>query len=566
METVAQNTENSENSENTENTETGGDPAATDELGTRQRAGRSAGGSVLSSLRWAWYSLTSMRTALILLFLLALGAVPGSILPQRGGTDSVKVPQYFAAHPHLAPILDHLGMFNVFGSAWFAAIYLLLFISLAGCVVPRSRRHLAALRARPPAAPRNLSRLPQSARFTTDADVASSLDTMAGLLRAKRYRVDLTESTVNTEKGHWRETGNLLFHLSLLVVLAGIAVTSLFGFSGSVIVKAHDSFTDTTIEYDSLSHGRLVSLAKLPPFAFTLDSFDATYVRSGSARGDANSFDAHVTWQSSPTAPRHKADVTVNHPLATDGTNVYLGGHGYAPHFVVHDGAGHTFDEITPFLPEGGTYESQGVVKLPDAEPQQLAIQGFFLPTAGNDPTTGRPVSIFPAPDNPAVVVGFFAGDLGLDNGISQSVYALDTSKLKLLTSLVMTPGQTVTLPDGLGTVTFAGYEQWADFNITHDPGKPIVFGAVCAMVAGLVVSLAIKRRRIWVRAVAAPGGRTVVEVGGLARTDASGGFDDEFAGLAQQLRAAVGGEPDPPDGPDVAAQRPQPAELQQEG
>ena len=86
-------------------------------------------------LRWGWRQLTSMRTALILLFLLALGSVPGSILPQEG-TDPAQVQQYYTAHPELAPWLNRLDLFNVFAAPWFAAIYLLLFASLVGCVVP----------------------------------------------------------------------------------------------------------------------------------------------------------------------------------------------------------------------------------------------------------------------------------------------------------------------------------------------------------------------------------------------------------------------------------------------
>jgi cytochrome c biogenesis protein len=105
-----------------------------------------------------------MRTALVLLFLLALGAVPGSFLPQRG-VDPGKVDQFAAAHRTLAPWLDRLSMFDVF-----AATYILLFTSLTGCVLPRCRQYARAVRAGPPAAPRNLTRLPQVASFETDAD------------------------------------------------------------------------------------------------------------------------------------------------------------------------------------------------------------------------------------------------------------------------------------------------------------------------------------------------------------------------------------------------------------
>jgi cytochrome c biogenesis protein len=52
--------------------------------------------------RNAWRSLTSMGTALVLLFLLALGAIPGALLPQRS-LNAGKVNDYLAAHPVIGP-------------------------------------------------------------------------------------------------------------------------------------------------------------------------------------------------------------------------------------------------------------------------------------------------------------------------------------------------------------------------------------------------------------------------------------------------------------------------------
>jgi cytochrome c biogenesis protein len=487
---------------------------------------------------------------LILLFLLAIAAVPGSILPQRG--DQLRVSKFYAQHPTLAPIVDRLGGFNVFGSSWFAAIYLLLFISLAGCVIPRSRRHLTSIRALPPAAPRHLDRLPLSDLWITDVEPADAIAAAHDYLRSKRFRVHSSPSllaagavddqSVAAEKGYLREVGNLVFHLSLLVVLVGIAVTSAFGFTGNVLVKEHDGFADTQIAYDGLTPGRFVDVAKLPPFSFTLDSFEASYERSGTARGSASNFIAHVSWQPNLEAPPRVAAITVNHPLSTGGTNIYLGGHGYAPHLRVTDAAGNVFDQTTPFLPQAGGFEYPGVVKLPDAKPQQLGIRGIFLPTAALAPD-GRPISVFPAPDAPALVVTAFAGDLGLDHGVPQSVYALDTSKMKALTGKLLLPGDTLTLPNGQGSVQFVGYDQWVSFQITHDPGKGVVLVAVGFAILGLLFSLRVRRRRIWLRAAPAASdraGRTVVAVGGLTRTDARGGFDDEFAGLVKALQTKL--------------------------
>ena len=158
-------------------------------------------------LRWAWYHLTSMRTALVLLFLLAVASVPGSVLPQQG-IDPQAVQQYYAAHPALAPLLDRLSLFNVFASPWFAAIYLLLFASLAGCVIPRTFRLAGSARQQPPRAPANLSRLPLAARHETQLAPDEALAAAAAVLTGRRFRLRTGDGWVAAEKGYLREVGN----------------------------------------------------------------------------------------------------------------------------------------------------------------------------------------------------------------------------------------------------------------------------------------------------------------------------------------------------------------------
>src|SRR5260370_11063509 len=140
---------------------------------------RNARLGIIGWVRWTWRQLTSMRTALILLFLLALASVPGSVLPQEG-IDPAAVTQYYQSHPALAPFLNRLSLFSVFAAPWFAAIYLLLFASLAGCVLPRTVRLVGSARQRPPRAPRNLARLPASASYRTDLAPAAPLAPPAG--------------------------------------------------------------------------------------------------------------------------------------------------------------------------------------------------------------------------------------------------------------------------------------------------------------------------------------------------------------------------------------------------
>jgi cytochrome c biogenesis protein len=496
-------------------------------------------------LRWAWRQLTSMRTALVLLFLLALGSVPGSFLPQQP-VDPDKVTSFYTAHKTLAPLLNRLSLFNVFAAPWYAAIYILLFISLTGCVLPRSLHHVKAVRARPPAAPRNLTRLPEAASFETDADVEQVLATARDVLRKRRFRVDVAEDSVAAEKGHLRETGNLIFHVALLGILLAVGIGSGFGYKGNVVVTEGTGFSNTLTSYDAFKGGRFASASRLPPFTIWVDKFNASYLTQGPNRGQPLSFAAKIRYRTGLNSPIRSDDLQVNSPLNIDGTRLYLLGHGYAPTFTVRDGKGRVaFQDSVPFLPsDEATFTSEGVVKVPDAQPSQLGFIGLFLPTAV---INGKQiVSAFPGPLNPAVTLFAFKGDLGENNGTPQSVYQLVTSGMKRInvSQAPLQIGQTMTLPGGDGSITFTGYKQWVSLQVNHDPGRiPALVAAVTAIL-GIIISFTIRRRRVWVRATAAaapgtPGGadenpgRTVVEVGGLTL----GGTTTEFEDIVARLK-----------------------------
>ncbi len=518
-------------------------------------------------LKWVWRQLTSMRIALVLLFLLALGSVPGSMLPQEG-SDPAAVQQYFTSHPAIAPLLNHLGLFNVFAAPWFAAIYLLLFASLVGCVVPRTFRLAGSARTLPPRAPRNLARLPRSAEYATALAPGDAVEVAARVLAGRGFRLRRAAdgdpgsagpassgpassgpetsgevsagSWLSAEKGYLREVGNLLFHLALLGVLVAVALGGLFGYKADRLLVAGTTFADTQSALDEFHPGRLVTAADLGPFTITLNKFDASYISSGPQRGQPSSFDAQVTYTAHPGDPARSARIQVNQPLSVDGAKVYLIGHGYAPEFKVTDARGQVvYDGPQPFIAGAtGNFLSEGVVKVPDAQPEQLGFTGVFVPTAID--VGGTLESVFPAADNPVVSLIAYAGNLGENSGASQSVYQMDTAGMRQLTAApqLLTVGQSLKLPDGQGTITFTGYRQWASLAITHDPGQ--LPALICGMVAlgGLLLSFVVRRRRVFVRARPGPEG-TTVHVGGLARTDASGGFEDEFAALAAELRAA---------------------------
>jgi cytochrome c biogenesis protein len=192
--------------------------------------------------RWIWRQLVSMRTALVLLFVLAVAAVPGSLIPQEP-VDPSAVTAFHVRHPSLSPIFDRIGMFHVYSSVWFSAVYLLLMASLVGCIIPRARVYARVCTARPPKAPRNLRRLSAYESWDTDEQAEVVSERARRVLSGQRRRVSVysvggEKTVVSAEKGYLREAGNLLLHCALIVVLVGVAITSLFGFQGSAAVVA----------------------------------------------------------------------------------------------------------------------------------------------------------------------------------------------------------------------------------------------------------------------------------------------------------------------------------------
>jgi cytochrome c biogenesis protein len=508
---------------------------------------RPAGIGPLGWLRWGWRQLTTMRTALILLFLVALGAVPGSVLPQRGQAPE-KVVAYLDDHRTLGPWLDRFSMFDVFAAPWFAAIYILLFVSLAGCVIPRAVKHYRSMRARPPAAPRNLERLPQSTTYETDASSEDVLAEARKVLRGRRFRVDVSGGAASAEKGYLGESGNLLFHLALLALLFALGLGNLLGYRGNVLLGEGKTFANSLSQYDQFMPGRAFQSGELAPFTVTLDDFKAEYETKGDKRGQATAFDARIRYRATPDGKEKPYDLRINHPLEVGGAKVYLLGHGYAPMFTVRDAKGDVaFQDSVPFLEmEPRNLTSEGVIKVPDAQPDQLAFYAILWPTAVASEDGKQIVSGFPAPIRPVVTITSFKGDIGLDSGSPQSVYKLEGVGKTLQPvkggQKLLEPGETFTLPDGSGSITFDGLREWTSLSVNHDPGRiPALVAGVLA-VLGVATSFMVRRRRVWVRARAGEGGRTVVEVGGLTLGNPTSEFDE----IVTALRG-----PDDGDGPD---------------
>ncbi|SIR68237.1 cytochrome c biogenesis protein ResB [Williamsia sterculiae] len=532
-------------------------------------------GPVTRRLWWpvrnTWRSLTSMRTALALLFLLALAAIPGALLPQRS-LNEAKTEQYITDHGWIGRTLDKLQFFEVFSSVWFTAIYVLLFISLVGCLTPRMIEHATSLRAQPVATPRNLGRLPRHVTHSVEGTPDEVGATIMGNLRGWRKVSRTVEGSggttadegrsgdvveISAEKGYLREFGNLVFHFALLALLVSIAAGKMFGYEGTRILVADDDqglCNTSTAVYDSFRGGNLVDGTDLTPFCVDVNRFSAAYLPDG--QPDMYSAQVRYAAGSDLDAGRYRdTTIKVNDPLRVAGDRVYLLGHGFAPTFTVTFTNGEKRTQTVPFRPdETATLLSSGAARFdtpaglyPNEDQRrdhQVALEGLFAPTASFQGTLLS--SSYPDARDPYVAIRVYQGDTGLDTGRPQNVYTLDQNlinqgRLLQKAQVNLAPGQNTRLADGT-TVSFDGYKPWASLQVSHDPAQIYVLISAIAMLAGLLVSLLVKRRRVWARLTPADadsgsGDRrlTVVEMAGLARTDQAG-WGEGFVALSRTL------------------------------
>ena len=474
-------------------------------------------------MRWGWRQVTSMRIALILLLMLAVGAIPGSILPQAP-REPVGAAQFVKDNGWWGQFLYKAGFLDVYGSAWFTAIYVLLFLSLIGCIIPRCIAHFRAMRAPLAPAPSRLDRYrPRAAGEASDTPADAVGRAVAelrprkgwlGAITGYRYRIDErrgvgseaargeTQLALAAEKGHIRELGNLLFHVSIVGILCSVAFGAAFIYRGQAVIVEGRSFTNSVVAYDTFSSGRLFNEDSLVPFTLRHDEFHAKF----SLSGRPEDFAADVTL-TEPGKDPVQSTIRVNSPLGVGHTNIYLQGNGYAPDLTFTDADGNVaFSGPVIFIPKDGNYTSTGVVKVPDVTSgEQVGLKATLYPTAVGEGVAVQ--SIHPDLSNPVIVFTAYTGDLGLDDGTPQNVYKLDETRLSpvrvdgavLPALFTITPGETVELPDGLGSVTWNGTPRYAAFDIRADPSLPfLLFFAICAL-SGLTLSLFGARRRIWI-------------------------------------------------------------------
>lgn len=496
------------------------------------------------SMGLVWRTLRSMRTALILLFLLAMASVVGSLIPQIPNSPE-RVASYQVEHVVVGALFRRAGFFDVFGSWWFALIATLLFVSLVACLLPRSRAHLRTIR-QPPVQARELDAFPQHAQRRVSAAPDAAIVLSQSVLRRRLFRVSRATGALAAEKGVAREFGSLLFHWAFLLILVGAVYGKGTGFSGRAAIVEGQAWTDARANYDG----------QIRPGRFFSGDFSGTQVRlldfqdSFRQSGQPMDFVSRIELADADGTPLGQTDVRVNHPAEVGGVRIFQYGYGWAPVITIRDGDRVLFDGPVIFTqdpaPDGVGQLAlpwRGVVKLPSLDPQ-IGMEVVLWPDFYaylQFQQTGQPVAMTEARD-PFITVQAYRGPL-----TDPSLSGLDTATMTAWEDTFVGRGQTKELGDdgsgGTITVSFPELRQYSVFQVSRDRGVWIVLAAAILILLGLLPALYTSRRKVWVRAEPA-GPATLLTVGGLA-LQRKEQFQEEFAKLVDEL-ARVCGEPAP--------------------
>jgi cytochrome c biogenesis protein len=503
-----------------------------------------------------------MRTALVLLFLLAAAAAVGSLLPQIPNSPE-RVASYQLAHPFFGTLFLRAGCFDVYGSWWFVLILTLLFVSLIACLLPRSRAMIRTIRQRPIQA-REIDAFPQYRELRVAAEPVAAAATARTVLRHHGYRVALAEDgrAVAAEKGALREVGSLVFHWAFLVLLVAVIVGKGTGYVGHATIVEGQTWTDAAFNYDGdLRTGRFSSGAHTGIGIKLLDYSDA-FRQSGVPMDFTSKVDLL-----NPDGTLARADtVTINHPVSFDGVRIFQFGFGWAPVVTITEGGAAIYHGPVVMGQDARPGDNPltvpwvGFVKLPTLRPQ-VAIKLELYPDsvayfAGLIAGVPQPMT---QANDPFMRYSVWKGKLldpslsGLDTRLMHQVATGGIGRgwtVDLARGCVTSGASSSSLPRQLAgtvcpagaatglTMSFPELRQYSRLQISRDTTVPWVLGAAILILAGLVAAMYSSRRKLWVRAEPKDAG-SVVRIGGFAlqRKDR---FEEAFPKIVEDLDAAI--------------------------
>ena len=449
-----------------------------------------------------WRLFTSVDFAVAQIILLVLMAVVGMTIRQipdfalRSATDYAAALDDIHARydpllgAGLVDVLDRLWVFTIFKSPWFSAALVVLIVSIIVCTLdrtPRLWRGVSEIRVAQPE-PFFDPILPDRAAMT-----GVSAEGVRGILRRNGFRVREASGDDGTrfvygDRHQYTKLATLLTHLGLILFLIAAAATARLGDEQGLVVAEGESLTVQPIGTPGLLLVKNIE--------FEAPGFDT---------GHATDFTTDLAVYQNGQEIARKT-IRVNDPLTVAGYTFHQNGFGPAPHLVLKDTTGAVlWDAPVPMTDQ--------VAGLPYAT---LGVPGRDL---------GLQLLLDKAPDGTGVVIALPYRVTGTDAAgqpIANSFQAVQLQR-----------GDTKTSQDLDLSISLTDVGQYTLLIAKRDPGQGLVWIAFASLIAGIVITFWLPRRRVWARL--APDGR----LGIVWRSDRYVDVEREFGRLLDQLVAA---------------------------
>jgi cytochrome c biogenesis protein len=255
----------------------------------------------------------------VLLLSLAATSIIGTLIPQN--EDPAAYFQAFGGF--LYRLFDILGLFDMYHSWWFQLLIILLTVNIVVCSIDRMSANRKILFVRKPsfklAKFRNLT---LSETFTDDRSLEELNKAFQAAVK-KYFGNSLVEATeqgfaVFGEKGRWTRFGVYTVHLSVVLLLVGGLIGSIFGFDGFVNIPEGESAN----RIQSRNTPHMIQLG----FTIRCDDYDESYYETGAPKEFRSSLT--ILEQGREVL---KKDIYVNDPLRYRGISIYQSSRGKIP-------------------------------------------------------------------------------------------------------------------------------------------------------------------------------------------------------------------------------------------
>lgn len=444
-----------------------------------------------------WTFLISMRTGLIAILVLGVLTLIGTLVMQatpEAASDPEVFRQWYEAGPRLkyggwAPVLSALGLYDVFGTWYFRALFAFLAVSILACSANRAPRlWRTATRPRVAMSEAFFSHAPLRAALDLPVDAEAAAQRVRAGLRAKRLRAVEQpgkdgELHLYADRFRWGPFGTVVAHLSFVIILAGFVVSASMGFRDEQFIAPIDVVTE-------VGHGTGLSVLA--------HSFHDDYYEDGSPKDYVS--DIELFRDGVPLA---RQNIRVNEPLIHDDVWFHQSFFGVGADVVVREGGTQVFGETVAL----GWRSNDGTRSI-----GQFALPGKGISVYVVQAASGQVLADLPA--------GSIALEIQREGQASPEVRVLD-------------PGASVEAA-GL-TWTFERNRQYTGITVKRDPGSNVVWAGTILLILGSTMVFFLPHRRLWVRVRPLGDGTSRVLLGAALKRDP--GMEPAFEELLHHLQ-----------------------------